>query len=167
MTRNISDRQGLYKAEQKFLSDIEEHGWNVTEVFAAEGDEGPEWCFSCGLFFTHQRPEIIIFGLARDTMTKIINEIGLQIRDGARFEPGKEYSNIFQNCRCSFRPVREDHYQDYLGWAIWFYEQDRFPVLQCFWPDQQDFYPWDTRCNTEVRYRQPLLFEPSPSQPVS
>jgi hypothetical protein len=161
MTRIPSNREGLHKADQKFLSDIEDYGWSVMNVHKKAGEEGPDWSFSTGIFFKFQHPEIIIFGLDSNTMTCIINNIGKEVESGKHFEPGREYSDLFERCLCMFRIVAQDHYRDYLGWAIWFYEQDPFPVLQCFWPDKNGFYPWDLRCDLHVRSAQPLLFKPS------
>jgi len=78
MTRDIRHRQGLHAADQKFLSQIETYGWNVTTVFKKEGETGPEWAFSAGLFHSYQHPEIAMFGLDLDIMHKIVNDIGTE-----------------------------------------------------------------------------------------
>jgi hypothetical protein len=112
------------------------------------------------LFDSYRHPEIVIFGLDLDTMHKIINNIGDKVRVGSLFEPWNEYQDIFARCGCQFRPVDPSYYRDYLGWAIWFYKADPFPVLQCFWPDRQGRYPWDPVCDPGIITSQPLLFEP-------
>jgi len=124
-------------------------------------ETGPEWSFSTGLFHSYQHPEIVIFGLELDNMQKIVNTIGSAIRDGAKFESGNEYQDIFARCGCQFRTVDASRYQNYLGWAIWFYNGDPFPALQCFWPDREGHYPWDPACSPGVASLQPLLFKPS------
>jgi hypothetical protein len=159
MTRDPQQREGLHFADQKTLSNIETHGWNVTKVFRAEGEVGPEWAFSTGLFHSYQHPEIMIFGLDLDIMHKIVNDIGSEVKSGTKFEPGKEYREIFARCGCRFRPVEQRYYRQYLGWAIWFYEGDPFPVLQCFWPDKEGKYPWEPACSEFAISAQPLLFE--------
>jgi hypothetical protein len=159
MTRDLRHQEGLCPADQKFLSQIETHGWNVTKVFRGEGETGPEWAFSAGLFHSYQHPEIVIFGLNLDIMHKIVNNIGDEVKKGATFEPGKEYQEIFARCGCRFRTVELRHYKEYLGWAIWFYEDDPFPVLQCFWPDKEGKYPWESGCSEFVVSAQPFLFE--------
>jgi len=159
MTRDIRHRQGLHAADQKFLSQIETYGWNVTTVFKKEGETGPEWAFSAGLFHSYQHPEIAMFGLDLDIMRKIVNDIGTEVKKGAKFGPGKEYHEILARCGCQFRSVDSRHYADYFGWAIWFYEDDPFPVLQCFWPDKEGKYPWEPGCSEFVISAQPFLFE--------
>ena len=159
MTRDLRQSEGLHPADRKFLSQIEEHGWNVTKVFRKEGETGPEWVFSAGLFHFYQHPEIVIFGLPLDTMHKIVNNIGDEVKKGKIFEPGKEYQEILARCGCLFRTLNPRHPKAYLGGAIWFYEHDPFPVLQCFWPDKEGKYPWEPGCAEFAISAQPLLFE--------
>ncbi len=161
MVREASHPDNSHPADQKFLAQIQTHGWNVTKVFRREGETGPEWSFSTGLFHTFQHPEIVIFGLELDTMQKIVNVIGTEIKGGEKFEPGNEYQNVFAQCGCQFRPVDWSRYADYLGWAMWFYNGDPFPVLQCFWPDREGHYPWDPSCSSGAVELQPFLFKPS------
>ncbi len=160
MVRDPNDPDNSHPADQKFLAQIETHGWNVTNVFRREGEAGPEWSFSTGLFHSYLHPEIVIFGLELDNMQKIVNTIGSGIKNGAKYEPGNEYHDVFARCSCQFRPVETGYYRDYLGWAIWFYNGEPFPVLQCFWPDIQGHYPWDPECSPGVASLQPLLFKP-------
>ncbi len=94
-------------------------------------------------------------------MQKIVNVIGTEIKGGEKFEPGNEYQNVFAQCGCQFRPVDWSRYADYLGWAMWFYNGDPFPVLQCFWPDREGHYPWDPSCSSGAVELQPFLFKPS------
>ena len=161
MTRDVRERDELPPADQKFLSNIETHGWVVTKVFRSAGDAGPEFAYSTGIFHGYQHAEIIIFGLDLDIMHKILNNIGNAVKAGTRFEPGNEYQEIFVRYWCQFRVVDRANYKPYLGWAIWFYENYDFPVLQCFWPDREGRYPWDPNCSPDVIEMQPLLFKPS------
>jgi len=161
MARDPNHPDNSDPSDQKFLSQIETYGWNVTNVFRREGEIGPDWSYSTGLFHSFQHPEIVIFGLELDNMQKIVNTIGSAIKGGARFESGNEYQDILARCGCQFRTVDASRYKDYLGWAIWFYNGEQFPVLQCFWPDRQGHYPWAPACSPGVASLQPLLFKPS------
>lgn len=42
MTRVLSNREGLHKADQKFLTDIEDYGWSVMNVHKKAGEKGPD-----------------------------------------------------------------------------------------------------------------------------
>jgi hypothetical protein len=161
MTRDVRLREKFPAPDQKFLAAIETYGWHVTNVFNREGDSGPEWSYSTGLFHSCAHPEVVIFGLELNNMQKIINRIGDLVKNGSKFEPGNEYFEILAGYGCRFRELSVVHYRSYLGWSIWFYERDPFPVLQCFWPDKEGRYPWQPECSPAVVARQPLLFSPS------
>jgi hypothetical protein len=162
--RDPNHPDNSHPADQEFLKQVEEYGWNVTNIFRREGETGPEWSFSTGLFHTFKHPEVVIFGLERNIMQGIINNIGDAVKNGQKFEPGNEYQDIFAKCGCQFRPVDPVFYRGYLGWAIWFYNGEHFPLLQCFWPDLEGRYPWDPACSSEVVAAQPLLFKPAEVQ---
>ncbi len=82
MVREPNHPDNSHPADQKFLAPIDTHGWNVTNIFRREGEAGPEWSFSTGLFHSYQHAEILIFGLELDNMQKIVNTIGSGIKRG-------------------------------------------------------------------------------------
>jgi len=161
MTRELRERNDLPNADQQFLANIETHGWVVTKVFRRDGETGPDWAYSTGLFHSYSHAEIVIFGLDLDNMHTIVNNIGSEVKAGSHFESGNEYQGILARYGCQFRLVDTRYYRDYFGCSIWFYEADPFPVLQCFWPDREGYYPWDPKCDSGVAVLQPLLFKPS------
>ena len=129
-------------------------------VFRSGDETGPEWAFSVGIFHTLFHPEIILFGLDLKTCSDIINEIGAQVRNGKRFDRDGEFADIFADrCKCAFKPVASTHVATYMGFAQWFYQDDPFPLLQCFWPDKNGKFPWENDCDRYVAENQPLLFE--------
>jgi hypothetical protein len=159
MTKALDGKIGMSAPDKKVLEDIQRFGWHVVSVFAQADEEEPGWAFSIGMFQTFAHPEVIIFGLPLDRCANIINEIGKAIRAGQRFESRKEYADILaEPYMCAFRQVPDRQYGDYVGYALWFYERDGFPLLQCFWPDKHGNFPWDESCNEYVRKAQPLLF---------
>src|SRR6516225_3153735 len=124
MTRALEETAGLSGPDTKVLQDIQRVGWHVIGVFAKEGEKG--WAFSIGLFHSFGHPEVVIAGPVRRCMTGI-NAIGQAIRNGKRFETGERYADILQApYKCIFRDVDRHHYQDYVGYALWFYEHDPF-----------------------------------------
>jgi hypothetical protein len=95
-----------------------------------------------------------------DIGIRVLDEIGEQMKGSRRFDPGTDYSDVFADgVKCQFRPVHAGQYEEYLCFSIWFYETKDFPAWQCFWPDEDGFYPWQEECSQDVRQLQPLLFK--------
>jgi len=101
-----------------------------------------------------------MLNLQLDTMHEIINLIGASVKKGKTFEPGKSYADILERFNCSFQSVLPAYYGEYVGFSRWFYEGDSFPILQCFWPDTSNRFPWQPDCDADVRESQPLLYLP-------
>jgi hypothetical protein len=159
LPRRLTER--LDEADEKVLKDVENNGWHVI-VVSDEGRE-PGWGFSVGLYYTFRHPEVVIFGLPREVKYAVINTIGENVRIGKRYQSGIEAADILSNeVPCFFQTVEKSWYEHFLGYARWFYENDSFPVLQCFWPDKQGNYPWDQSFNAKLFERQPLLFHVDP-----
>lgn len=110
------------------------------------------------MYHTLGHPDIIMFGLnSTAVMGQIINTIGEEVRQGAKLEDWHESDQVLDGYSCMFRTVPMDVYPDYVGYAMWYYQPDPFPVLQCVWPDAQHNFPWHPDCHPEVRERQPIL----------
>ena len=165
MTRALTETKGLSAPDAKVLQDIQRIGWHVTGVFPSEGEEGPEWAFSIGLFHSFGHPEVMIVGLRRELCKDLVNVIGRQVKRGHRYDSEHLYTDILDGpYKCAFREVSRRHYREYVGYAIWFYENDPFPLLQCFWPDKHNCLPWEDSCRKYVKSVQPLLFKPMACQ---
>jgi hypothetical protein len=159
MTKSFEVLRGMSDSDAKLLHDIQRVGWHVIKVFAREAKERPYWAFSIGLFHSFGHPEVVLFGLPLDRCMTLVNVIGREVQAGKRYRHGEEYADILQEpYKCAFRHVPRARYRDYVGYALWFYENDAFPLLQCFWPDKKGRFPWDDGCDDYVRDAQPLLF---------
>ncbi|MBC8028777.1 MAG: DUF4262 domain-containing protein [Pyrinomonadaceae bacterium] len=143
------------KAERGVVSDVEEYGWSVMRVM--EGDQGPGFAFTIGLYHTFKHPEILMIGLDIDFMSRILNNLGDDVKKGVYHEAGKQYSEVVETFLCSFQKIDEKFYRDYLGTAMWFYKGTSFPALQCVYPDMAGRYLWDPDVNPELVEMQPLL----------
>jgi hypothetical protein len=100
----------------------------------------------------------MILGLPLQTCMNIVNVIGEEVKAGKSFNPGNSYADILQDpFKCAFQAVDRQFYRDYVGYALWFYENDRFPLVQCFWPDKEQRLPWDSGCDEYVKNSQPML----------
>lgn len=138
----------------KLLADIHEFGWHVVKVFSRTG--GPDFAYS--MFETFKHPEILIVGLAPDTMHRTINNIAMDVKSGKTFENLRDYDDILDGYECAFRTVRTERYGQLFGWAISHYKGADFTVLQCVWPDRDHRFPWDPAASGEFRQTQPTYF---------
>jgi len=141
--------------EKKLVDDISEYGWHVINV---EGDDNkPNFSYSVGLYKTFKAPEVIIIGLPLEVGQEIINLIGDDIAEGKKYKKGKYYHDIIEGYDCFLTEVENKFYKEYFGYAIWYYKGEKFPVLQCIYPDQENSYPWDW--SDEDQVFQPVLGE--------
>ena len=159
MTRSIEEADALSQLDAKVLREIHTDGWQITGVLAREQDRGPDFAYSIGFFHSLGQAEVILFGLPLDTCMRAVNVIGIDMQNGMRFETDRVYEGILQKPhRVCFREVNPRYYRDYVGYALWFYEADPFPLLQCFWSDEFGRFPWDEDCSPYCRDWQPLLY---------
>lgn len=165
MSRHSTDAN-LSDHEISVLQRREQHGWFVNCI--AEDASGPGFAYSFGLYEEFGHPEIIIFGLPLKTMHLLINDVGEQVRSGAKYSAGDCASDLIKGYTCSFGVVNPLQYRKTCTWTAWFYESYSFPALQLFWPDKQDRFPWEPDFREQLRDRQPDLSQRPPSdEPVS
>jgi len=151
----------LDPSDEKLLHDVENHGWHV--ILVPDEYTAPGWAFSVGLYYTFQHPEVIVFGLPSEVKHSMINTIGDNVRAGTVYKSGVEVTDVLTGgISCLFQAVEKRWYESLLGYGKWFYENDSFPVLQCFWPDKQGKYPWDSNFSPALFWKQPLLFHTDP-----
>lgn len=142
--------------EKKAIEDILSYGIHWLDVFDSEqADRG--FCYSVGLWHTHNHPEVIIFGLKNPLGGQVLNGINKDIAKGKSFQAGLSSMDQFEGFRCYFEAFPKKQYHDYLGWARWFYGGDDFPAVQLLWPTTSGIYPWEARASQEFRDRQPVL----------
>jgi Domain of unknown function (DUF4262) len=58
-----------------------------------------------GLCKEFGHPEIIIFGLAEETMHRLVNDVGEQVRNGVRYSAGDQTSDLLKGYTCVFGTV--------------------------------------------------------------
>ena len=160
MTRHSTDAE-LGEHDKSVLQRREEHGWFVNMI--AEDSEGPGFAYSFGLYEEFQHPEIITFGLDSEVMHRIINNAGDQVRKGVEFRDGDLTGELLEGYKCAFRRIHPSQYHETCSWAVWFYGSLESPVLQLFWPDKRNRFPWDEGFTESLRNLQPDLSEPPAS----
>jgi Domain of unknown function (DUF4262) len=142
--------------DHKLLDDVAEYGWHVMKVL--DHDDCPGWAYSIGLHRTFGHPEIVVFGQSLDLMHSMINSIGEDIRSGKKFETDGRYADLVEGYSCTLKSVKSVWYESFLGFATWFYDGTEYPVLQCFWPDFDGRFPWESGFDKNLLWAQPLLF---------
>ena len=142
----------------RVLSDVKDYGFHI--VWIKTEDAQPDYCFTIGLEYSYEHPEIILMGLPIGTGKSIINKLGAEIKNGQKFIDSDNYIKISSQ-KFMVKKMDPANYGDYLGYFIWFYRSLKTPpaVMQLFWPDESDKFPWDDGYNERFLKSQPLLCE--------
>jgi hypothetical protein len=141
--------------ERIVLSNIREFGWHCVNVI--EDDGHPPWSFTIGFYETWNHPELIVIGRSRATAHHILQTIATQIENGDSPNLADPEPSILLGMRCHFLEVNPRYYSDYVGFALWYYRNRRFPLYQIVWPNHEGLYPWDENASKPFKEWQPLL----------
>jgi Domain of unknown function (DUF4262) len=117
------------------------------------------WSFSIGFYETWEFPELIIFGRSRATARHILNTIAIGLDDNHRPDLSTTTDTLIPGAKCLFLEVLERYYQDYVGFALWYYRKRKFPLYQIIWPNSDGLYPWSPSATKAVKEWQPVLGE--------
>jgi hypothetical protein len=141
--------------EQKALDDIEKHGCHILHVM--EEDDYPRFTYSIGIEKTTNKPDIIITGLKRELAHWMINEYRRRIAEGEVFEPMEFYQGFLEGFDITFVEVDKKHYEEYLGWGLWYNKGTNFNMLQLVFPNTSGVWPWNENASQDFTWFQPLL----------
>jgi len=142
---NFQLREAEDEADRKLLAKVAKYGWAVMSISAGESSETePPFSFTIGLFFHALTPEVIIVGMEAGSAVDVLNAIGNYVMSGKSLHENVIYPELAPGRSVLFKYVSVKHYQAYLGTALWFYHglKRKFPVLQCFYSDEQGRFPW-------------------------
>ena len=151
----------LLKEDERTISQIEEFGCSVVQV--KRSDHGPGWSYTVGVYDTSGRPEIITVGLPDKTALFLLNEAARRLRAGADLQQGR-HRDMVGEVECEFRPVDPKWVKHLMGWALWYYDDPNFPVLQAIYPDLENRFPGEE--GFDGRFAQPLMQPTTPSTQV-
>jgi len=140
------DRQGepwrVHDRMEDIVRDnVNEHACHVMHV--SGDDAGPGFAYSIGLTKSYGQPELLCFGLPAEVMHSMINGIRDRMAGGEVFSDAQRVSGLIQGYDCQLKKVQASRYREFLGYALWFHESDKFDVLQIVWPDKAHRFPWD------------------------
>jgi len=129
---------------------IRKHGWQFQFVFDENG-ESEDFGYSIGFEESFGHPEIMIFGLPRETMHAILGDLAQDIRSGNMIAPGEKVPGVLSgDFEVMFKPIRQEFLPDYAGTATRYYE-DGIRVYVMFWPDKNNVLPTEEHCEVTVQ----------------
>jgi hypothetical protein len=129
---------------------IEEYGWEGVYVFDEKGGK-QSFIYSIGFEETHGHPEIMIFGLKRETMHGILSDIEKDIREGVVFALNTRIAGVLgSGFEVLFQEVKDEFYSDYLGTAQGYYQKP-FRAWVMFWPDKNNVLPMEKHCELDIQ----------------
>jgi hypothetical protein len=144
--------------ERKALSDIKNYGLHIVHVF--EDEENPNFSYTVGLYENYLHPEIVIIGLKRELTQILLNNMAYDIKEGKSFTAGEYHEGILDDFLCYLGEIPKSEYQEYVGWAIWFYDGLDFPLLQCVPPTVGGKFPWDKDFPEDAKFYLRVITEP-------
>lgn len=145
--------EALYEksmSKEKIKENILEHGWHFLFVFDPKG-EREDFSYTIGLEESFNHPEIMIFGLKKDSSHAILTDIVEDIKSGVRMEPDKILSNVIGgDLDVMFKPIISSAYKEYLGTATKYYSKP-FRAQVMFWPDKANKLPTESGCEITIQ----------------
>jgi hypothetical protein len=124
---------------------IEKFGWQFQFVFDENGEK-QDFVYTIGFEESFKHPEIMIFGLKKETMHSILSDISEDLRNGQTINPNVKNSNILSGeFEVMFKPLKEKFYSELAGIASRYYDKP-FRVYIMLWPDKNNILPTEDNC---------------------
>ena len=143
-------------SDVKLLEDVRDYGWHVVQVLGEPGK--PPFAFTVGLYYQFLQPEALIMGLDPTVSATVLNEIAGRMLLGRAMRPGR-YADIAVGLDVELAPIDLSFYEEYLGYATWFYQSlpQPYPAMQCIWPDKEGRFPGEAGYDERFLALQSLL----------
>lgn len=146
--------------DQQIIAKVQQEEWAAMHVPSQPGK--PEYCFTVGHYLYHQRPEILIVGAPTLVAEQLLKKTTLHVQ--GKLPPlqlGREYPRYIENLSVAFMPIEIEHYNEYLGFANWFYGSltHVYPAVQLVWSDMNGVFPWQRNYDARFARLQPFLGE--------
>jgi Domain of unknown function (DUF4262) len=142
----------LCEEDARTISHIEQFGCSVVSVMGGHGSPG--WSYTIGVFDTCGQPEIITVGLSPEAAHFALNEAAKLLRAGVSLSQGR-HRDLIGQVECEFRPVEWKWAAHLMNWAVWYYDDTEFPVMQAVYPDLGNRFPEDE--GFDRAFEQPLM----------
>ncbi len=143
---------------QRMIADnIQKYGLAIQYIFPTCESDGPSFIYTVGLTDIG-KPEWIAFGLPPEVMMPILNEMFVEIREGARDAEVSEIADVanvvFRNEAVDIREAKK-----YAVQAFEYYKGTGMvpQFRQLIWPDEQGIYPDQPGFSERLKPIQPYL----------
>ncbi len=121
-------------------------GWQFQWVFDSN-NELESFCYSIGFEESYNHPEIVIFGLARETSKIILSELATEVKNGKVFTPNQRNSDVLSGgLEVMFKEIKPSTFSEYLGIAKGFYKRP-FKAYVMLWPDKSNILSIESGCS--------------------
>ena len=160
----VSTAETLDPEERKCLADIAEYGCHILAVCDEDGDE-PDFAYSVGFPVSVGQPEVLVYGLSREIMHSMINEIRRECAESLLLSDGLRIHDLLEGHVCIARWCTDrEAINEHLGWALWYHRTQRGVEVEGFyqivWPGAASgLFPWDEGVSQDVIDAQPALYE--------
>lgn len=144
--------KGLSEADERTIGNIEQFGCSVVQVKSTQAGAG--WSYTVGVHDTAGKPDIITVGLREKTALVLLNEAAKRLRAGTDLTQGR-HREMIGEVECEFRPVDPKWIKHLMGWTLWYYDHEEFPVLQAIYPDLENRFPEEN--GFDSAFAQPLM----------
>lgn len=136
--------------ESTIKEHIQRYGWRFQYVFDADGVK-EDFAYTIGLDESFNHPEVMIFGLKRETMHALLQEIAEAVKGGKAFQPGERYADIVSHgYEVMFKPLKKEFLPEYAGIASDYYNRE-FRMYVMLWPDKRNILPTEPNCQLTVQ----------------
>ena len=163
---DYGDRDRLDRFQLRTIVHVTQYGWSVVLV-PDDGESGPGWAYTIGLWHGHRAPELAMFGDDVYETEEILNRLGRDTAGGHGPVDGECRDGVVRGRPAAFRRVNPGWYDLMFDGAMAFYRRPLLPMLQIVRPDPQGLFPWQPGTDPGFRYCQPWLWlEPERYSPA-
>ena len=121
---------------------IEQYGWHFIFVFDPDGEK-ENFSYTVGFEETYKFPEIIIFGLNKDSAHGICTDIADDLAKGKTYPLNTKIADVIGgDYKVLFKEVLPEKFDGYLNGCLSYYKKP-FRACVMFWPDKDGMFPFE------------------------
>ncbi|MEL6361592.1 MAG: DUF4262 domain-containing protein [Pseudomonadota bacterium] len=146
--------------ERTLVARIAEGQWQITSVFGTKEDP-ITFAYTIGLTALFDHPEILTIGPDSENAAHYLNSCAHAVKEqGKVFAPQNFYPNILVDLQIFMTEASLQAREEYTLSCNWFYGGTDYPLLQCIWPSNKGFWPWDEHAWDDYKSMQPVYGMP-------